>query len=248
MLFLVDLLGSQHMVNAANRTEDLDGLIKLLKDLKGTAGNYGYEATEAQDLESKKIFTAYVMRPCISTFSDHIAISYRADDMLIPENPFVVALSDAITRIGRLAFHAINLGLLIRGGVTIGELFHEDDVIVGKALNIAHELESSIAKYPRVACSPSVYSPEAQNDVHAFLRDDDGIIHLNYFESMIAFSGPESSARASWVSNVRNRIESNCEQFRTAHKLNEMSKWEWFRKQFEDARKKLPSGLFGGEI
>lgn len=41
-------------------------------------------------------------------------------------------------------------GLPLRGGVTIGSMFHNDAIVFGPALNRAYHLESKVAKSPRV--------------------------------------------------------------------------------------------------
>jgi hypothetical protein len=43
---------------------------------------------------------------------------------------------------------AIN-GFLLRGGVTVGDIVHEDEIVFGPGLNRAYHLEDKIALYPR---------------------------------------------------------------------------------------------------
>jgi hypothetical protein len=49
-------------------------------------------------------------------------------------------------------------GLPIRGGVTVGPLFHSGSIAFGPAFNAAYHLESRVAKYPRVIIDPSLDS------------------------------------------------------------------------------------------
>jgi hypothetical protein len=58
---------------------------------------------------------------------------------------------------------AAALGFWIRGGITIGELVHNNDVVFGPALNRAHELESKVAEYPRIIFDPVIFPVEIMN-------------------------------------------------------------------------------------
>ena len=49
---------------------------------------------------------------------------------------------------------AIN-GFLLRGGVTVGDVIHEDEIVFGPGLNRAYYLESKIARYPRFVLDPA---------------------------------------------------------------------------------------------
>jgi len=44
----------------------------------------------------------------------------------------------------------IDYGFIIRGAITIGDLYHDERIVFGPALNQAYEIESTIANYPRV--------------------------------------------------------------------------------------------------
>lgn len=49
-------------------------------------------------------------------------------------------------------------GLPLRGGVTVGPLFHSSAIAFGPAVNAAYHLESKVAKYPRVIIDRSLDS------------------------------------------------------------------------------------------
>jgi hypothetical protein len=44
----------------------------------------------------------------------------------------------------------------LRGGITIGNIVHDDECVFGPALNRAYELECSVANYPRVVLDQDV--------------------------------------------------------------------------------------------
>lgn len=84
------------------------------------------------------------MRPAVSTFSDHIVVSY-------PLQPLYDAGSDEQFTAYTVLYHfskllasiaaaALRIGFLVRGGATIGKLYHTRGVVFGEAL-IASSLE-----------------------------------------------------------------------------------------------------------
>ena len=69
-------------------------------------------------------------------------------------NPTVLHELHALTHIQR---SLIQEGVVIRGGLTVGEIFLEDNIIFGPALNRAYYLESKVAKHPRVVIDKAVF-------------------------------------------------------------------------------------------
>lgn len=83
----------------------------------------------------------------ISSFSDNVvaSIPYRPDWVL----PSLEGLASVLVG-------AACMGFFLRGAVTIGDLFHDDQIVFGPALNRAYELESEEAVYPRILFDPLV--------------------------------------------------------------------------------------------
>jgi hypothetical protein len=82
-----------------------------------------------------------------STFSDNVVISAPASASLV---------KNLVGAVAAIQMTSLNLGFLIRGGVTIGELYHDREAVFGPALNRAYELENCVADYPRVVLDPEV--------------------------------------------------------------------------------------------
>ena len=83
----------------------------------------------------------------VTTFSDSAVISY-------PVQPGTGNLFSLLMEIIYLQIDLINLGFLLRGGIAIGPLYHEDSIIYGPAMIEAYYLESKIAQYPRIVLTP----------------------------------------------------------------------------------------------
>ena len=75
--------------------------------------------------------------------------------------------------------------LLIRGGITIGEFFSNEQIVFGSALVRAYELESTIAKNPRIVIDIDKF----ELDINALLGkrlislDFDNCFYVNYIDS-----------------------------------------------------------------
>ena len=115
----------------------------------------------------------------VSTFSDSAVISYP----LHKESSLFYLLIDII----HLQLKIGALGIMFRGGIAIGDCFHDGNIIFGPAMNEAYRLESKVAKWPRVVISeetlkdgllatikPNPYGVEYDmEDVLGLLKRDD---------------------------------------------------------------------------
>jgi hypothetical protein len=68
-----------------------------------------------------------------------------------------VVISDAVGRwplllyrLGLVQLYSASAGIYIKGGVTIGQIIHENDAVFGPALNRAYEIESTVSIFPRI--------------------------------------------------------------------------------------------------
>lgn len=141
-----------------------------------------------------------------------------------------------------LAFKLLDLGLLVRGGVTFGGIHHDDEIVFGVGVNEAYRLESLVAKYPRI-----IFSREAISRANSFTnldevyalyrtsrmrRGEDGIWHLNILNDLGCFSRQErseSSKMHPWYSqgeNLRGILQDLLDQ--TVDQPEIYAKFEWF--------------------
>ncbi|MFD6440909.1 hypothetical protein ACFWDG_14065 [Peribacillus sp. NPDC060186] len=51
---------------------------------------------------------------------------------------------------------ASDVGIMIRGGLTTGKLYHKGSISFGPAFVAAYHLESKVAKYPRIIIDPKI--------------------------------------------------------------------------------------------
>ncbi len=101
----------------------------------------------------------------------------------------------AIIECARVTFwiqrHLLQLGILTRGGISSGGLFHNENVVVGAGLVSAYTIEKSNAIFPRVVMSPDlvhhlISNAEAFTEAsrsrisHLLRQDNDGVYFVDY--------------------------------------------------------------------
>lgn len=108
----------------------LFSIMEYIKDIK----DHNYKGTLRQDEIGKEI----------TVFSDSIVISYDLNENL--QGQVFCILMDII----QLQLDLAGQGIILRGAVTMGEIYHKNEIVFGPAMVSAYELESKIAKYPRI--------------------------------------------------------------------------------------------------
>jgi len=81
-------------------------------------------------------------------------------------------LSQVIYGLSNVFVGAALSGFLLRAGVTVGNIHHENDIVFGPALNVAHSLESN-GVYPRVILDKSILGLKDVELVEGMLGVDD---------------------------------------------------------------------------
>lgn len=112
----------------------------------------------------------------ISTFSDSVIISTRADTIGL-------LLVTSIAQI--ISCNLFYLGIFSRGAISKGLLIHTDNMVLGSALIKAYELENKAAIYPRVIVDECVLKDIAADKTYnvygaSVIPDFDGIWFINY--------------------------------------------------------------------
>lgn len=128
-------------------------------------------------------------------FSDSIVVSVQVQDDNINE-----ATSTLITNLSLIGAKLITEGMLFRGAITIGKIIHKDNgLVLGQALIDAYQLESNIAKNPRIVLSnkllrllnyPITTKKNSYPYHHYISRFDDGCVG---FHQMVYFKVLQSS-------------------------------------------------------
>jgi hypothetical protein len=242
----VDFLGFSEVSSGTDDATRLK-VLKLLQALSALRGEFDVQSTIQETGKTSHI------KPAISTFSDHIVISYplqpissetESDEHL---TAFII-VTQFMELFTRIAAAALRIGFLVRGGATIGKLYHARGVAFGEALVDAFQIESRTSIYPRVVLSPRITRRpmwiENQPDV---AKGNDGLYHFDYFKPLLLKAAPPGERYAAtlkeWLTDVMAIITKNFTEFENSGRLNELAKWAWFAREFRSGLERLPPQL-----
>jgi hypothetical protein len=229
-----DFLGTRSAIEnwPSARLHAFVDLLEMLVQLRGR-----------QDIDGKSLPDGsyqITLKPEISTFSDHVVVSYPEPDMEDRVADLVKPLwadficQDCIRVISAIAERALRQGLLLRGGISRGEQYHGNEVVFGEALVDAYRLESELAKGPRIVVSDRILSQlQGGPASHPNLvrQDSDGLWYLNYFPRMrehgVGMGGPDAVER--WNTAMAGVISDNLASLVDP---TQIAKWVWFQERF----------------
>lgn len=147
---------------------------KFLKDILGTLDYVKSQVNE---------FSSFSSRIGLRVYSDNflLYIKEEGQDKVIEDFNALAALTSvvALIQVKILAQYRI----LLRGGITKGEFYVDENIIFGKGLIQAVEIESKRAIYPRVAIDVDSFCLKNYDSLWKSLikKDDDGIYFVDYF-------------------------------------------------------------------
>lgn len=128
-----------------------------------------------------------------------------------------------------------NEGFFVRGAISIGDLYIDDTVVVGRGFTEAYKGESQLARDPRIILTDSsVKAVKKHLEYYADLnqspqsrdlyRDSDGQLFLNYLESVLIAENDQGPFYAE-LQKHREMIEKRLDEFRTKPSI--WSKYLW---------------------
>jgi len=153
---LIDIVGFKNMIDKTYTDENMFSRIhEALSRFTALKSREAWENAKIlmdieEDAQKKTLDDFYIenMVHC-ACFSDCVIIAVEANDKIDERVSAIIAL------LAQISADLLRQGIFIRGAMTYGDLFIEQnaDIYFGKALNHAHELETKIAKYPRIVLS-----------------------------------------------------------------------------------------------
>lgn len=141
-IVFMDILGFSEIVRSSQGdAEQASRLAAILEKTRTRTSDLGVTAFMDADFKSQ-------------SFSDCIVLSTNTS-------------ADGLTKIAyaasMMAFDLLLNRILVRGGLTKGDLHHSEGAVFGPALLEAYRLESTIARYPRILVGRSVHSDFNKN-------------------------------------------------------------------------------------
>lgn len=203
IILFVDFLGFKAHVNRT--VSDLEFLGKLVRAMD-RIGKIGEDDRKFQKSQR------------VTQFSDCVVVSYLVDEE-----------SAVFWLLNEIAYCVIDLaerGFLIRGALTVGSLLHTKQHIVGPAMVKAYELESQVAKYPRILIDKQVLkaAAKARNEMHSgkeeanyvkdfMTEDDDGSFYFDYvsWNSVVHIAGGNNDGYPAYLQGIADMIKDGLE-------------------------------------
>lgn len=198
LIAFIDILGFKEIVRSSEKdSSKIEFLYSVLDYLKSweIPENWNLQLVEIEEDAQKRAVENFDIRGKTNTtaFSDSIVVSVKVENNV---NEMTSTLIVNLAYIGAILFEK---GILFRGGITIGNLIHnEKGTVFGQGLIEAYQLETNSAKFPRIILSNKLiqklnYPLETKRNrypYHQYLeRYEDGCVG---FHQMIYFQVIES--------------------------------------------------------
>ncbi|AHN23925.1 hypothetical protein [Lysinibacillus varians] len=167
LVLFIDILGFSNLVLGS--ASDHEKLLKIRDSLKVLERELKREK-ELQELLEKNQqtlrnspHTAYWKND--KPYVNPGKIDYtQFSDSIIISKPYINAQSliSLISNVSLLQARFLQEGILFRGGLAYGDMYHKENLCFGPAFNRAYYLESKVAKYPRIVIDNDIISGQAQ--------------------------------------------------------------------------------------
>lgn len=171
----------------------------------------------------------------VTQFSDSIVISYKLEERS--------AVFDMLYDMYFLQIELVQRGILVRGAITMGLLFHDQHIVFGPALVEAVELEK-LAMYPRVILHQEIIdhgksrnashhsSKDEEKSIRSMLKQDlDGMYYIDYFHPSPEDFDENWDGFYEYMISLREMVR------RLSHLTKDTSiklKHSWMRQKFND--------------
>ena len=255
----IDIMGFKDIVSESeNNIRKLKSIVEALEFLKTweVPDKWSTEFIEIEESAQKKgVHNFSTSREIRCTcFSDSVVVSVLATSDNVNE-----VFSTLLTNIAFIGAELISEGILIRGGMTIGNLIHEKDgTVIGQAFIDAYELENSSAIYPRIIVSDRLieqlnYPILRKSDsypYHQYLaRFEDGcvgITQLKYYQVLQSWDKMSQEKLKQELVKAKLTIINGLDQ--SFENPSVYKKFLWLKKQYENliilnegVKEKMPS-------
>lgn len=218
LIAFIDILGFKEIIKKSEvdstKIELLFSVLQYLKDWeKPNKWNLDFIGIE-EDAQKKGVHNFDIIGKTNSTsFSDSIVVTVKVDDNI---NEMTSTLIANLSYIGAILMEK---GILLRGGMTIGNIIHmENGTVFGQGLIDAYHLESKSAKNPRIILSDVLikelnYPLETKRmryPYHQYIeRFEDGCVGFHqmiYYQVIDSWVEMTTSKMKSSLNNIRKVI------------------------------------------
>jgi len=252
-----DALGTSSIMKGDD-TQRRQALIQLVSKLQQNTSNY------SAGTQNLGLGVAFSPSAQVTTFSDNVAISFPLRTMrnegAFGTQPHTFQFEASqffehlIIQCISAVWDGLKLGILFRGGVSIGRLVHNDKIIAGEALIKAVELEKS-TKFPRIEIDSDIINTE---DEHGNKLIDDRLfdaiesidgrwfvktldLHVGYWRDHNYYRSLEKKEPEEIppvLTKIKSTLDIEHKKVIESNSESALEKWDWFMSEFESAFEK----------
>lgn len=146
----IDILGYKDIIEKFEKDNDTSIIEKIQKAfrsaLESITGIYKPDYSERMNIEPEKV-EAFKKEFYFKTFSDNIIISLKYKEL---DNSFWGRLSIMLYFSNVFQYLMLLEGIYLRGGISYGSFYSDENIIFSIALVKAYEIESKKAVFPRI--------------------------------------------------------------------------------------------------
>ncbi len=219
----IDLLGFKSVVNDAHKDmKNLSELIELLSTAVPSLDG-SVDKSVPKELIPRHLY-----------ISDSIILSTPLSSSLMANYR---GLSILVMRVIQLTHIFLSKGYLIRGGISIGDVFHTDSNIVGTAYQEAYSIESQMSE-PCVKLSSLAmdYWYRTEDDGNTMCMDYEGLFMVNGLHDYYIQDKSHGAAKHAFE-KYSELVEKNLNE---NHPESVKNKWLWFKMYLESELQKNP--------
>ena len=201
---VIDILGYKQSIYEELTPSAQVALLRRLRRAFDAVEEYLYDTGDTK--HQKRAFWV------AKAFTDNIVIGCPVHDDAESEMGII------FSNLSWLQMEMVREGLFLRGGLAVGDLYMDGELVFGRGLLEAYEAESTMARDPRIVLAASarkyvrkhigyyVSGPEGSPQYRDLLRDSDGQVFLNYLSCILDDDPPAFSLLSEHGHQVREML------------------------------------------
>lgn len=204
------------LINALNEAQ------KYIKNKSGDSASQYYQMMQPEGQNTKRQQDFQVR-----SFTDNLIIGYP-----IPEHSDAVSiLLLVMDYIGYFQMEMAGEGYFIRGAISIGNLYIDEDIIFGPALMEAYRAEQKLAVYPRVILCDTAMEPFqgdwqwGERRVSGVLKDSDQRVFIDYLKETVMIAYPDAGPFTEFLEKHKEAVSAKLIEFSEQPYIK--TKYEW---------------------
>lgn len=217
----VDILGYKDYIKTAFEKGEAQVELSRLRNALDEAYLHLKDAARERSIEGKASFA-------VRTFTDNLLIAYPVNEQAGSWS----ALMMVFTYLEHLQMQLARQGYFVRGAISVGDLYADEDIVFGPALLEAYESEGKDAMSPRIILGDSAEKSLREHcieyqvtKVPDVLIDSDNRVFVDYLENNVMIAFPDDGPFFDWLEDHKCAVVAKLKEFGTIPRIRQ--KYEW---------------------